>query len=160
MVVTPASIQDRDAAHLLLAAVAAASRRSRSCGLDGCYAGRLVEWAKIVLALTVQIVKRSDTATRFEVLPQRWAVERTFGWLVKHRRLIPRLRDPPRPSRSRGLHRRHPHPHPTAGPRQRACHLSSQIGSETRQSSSSKSVEPRTRPAPTGDRNCPPSRRS
>ncbi len=55
---------------------------------DGGYVGRLVDWAKFVLALTIQIVKRSNTATGFEVLPRRWVVERTFGWLVKHRRLI------------------------------------------------------------------------
>jgi transposase len=48
----------------------------------------LVVWAKSVLALTVQIVKRTDTATGFEVLPRRWVVERSFGWLAKHRRLV------------------------------------------------------------------------
>ena len=32
-------------------------------------------------------VKRSDGAAGFEVLPRRWVVERTFGWLVANRRL-------------------------------------------------------------------------
>ncbi|MFQ6395862.1 transposase [Nocardia sp. KC 131] len=36
----------------------------------------------------MQIVRRSDTAAGFEVLPRRWVVERTFGWLTKHRRLV------------------------------------------------------------------------
>ncbi|MBB6250128.1 transposase [Nitrospirillum iridis] len=35
----------------------------------------------------LEIVKRSDTAKGFEVLPKRWIVERTFGWLGRCRRL-------------------------------------------------------------------------
>jgi putative transposase len=37
---------------------------------------------------TIQIVKRSDTAKGFEVLPRRWVVERTFGWMTRWRRLV------------------------------------------------------------------------
>jgi len=37
--------------------------------------------------LTLEIVKRSDTAKGFVVLPKRWIVERTFGWLGRCRRL-------------------------------------------------------------------------
>lgn len=88
VVVTPASIQDRDAAHRLLTAMRARFSSVELVWADGGYTGRLVEWAKNVVALTVQIVKRSDTAAGFEVLPRRWVVERSFGWLVKHRRLV------------------------------------------------------------------------
>jgi transposase len=35
----------------------------------------------------VEIVKRSDTAKKFVVLPKRWIVERTFAWLNRCRRL-------------------------------------------------------------------------
>jgi transposase len=88
VVVTPVSIQDRDAAHRLLAAV-----RSRFSGVelvfaDGGYTGRPVAWAEAVLALAVQIVKRTDTTAGFVILPRRWVVERSFGWLVKHRRTV------------------------------------------------------------------------
>ncbi len=88
VVVTPASIQDRDAAHRLLAAVRTRFATVSLVFADGGYAGRLVVWTKSVLALTIQIVNRSDAATGFEVLPRRWVIERSFGWLVKHRRCV------------------------------------------------------------------------
>ena len=56
---------------------------------DGGCSGRLVSWAHQVLAFTVTIVKRTDDTTGFVVLPRRWMVERTFGWLMRYRRLIP-----------------------------------------------------------------------
>jgi transposase len=55
---------------------------------DGGYAGRLVAWAAAVLALTVTVVKRTDNLGGFVVLPRRWVVERSFGWLNRHRRLV------------------------------------------------------------------------
>ncbi|MGP4083203.1 transposase [Streptomyces sp. KR55] len=55
---------------------------------DGGYAGRLVGWAAEKLQLTVDIVKRSDTATGFVVLPRRWVVKRTLSWLMRSRRLV------------------------------------------------------------------------
>jgi len=55
---------------------------------DGGYAGRLVTWAAAVLALTVTVVKRTDDVRGFVVVPRRWVVERTFGWLSRHRRLV------------------------------------------------------------------------
>ena len=35
----------------------------------------------------MEIVKRSDDVKGFQVLPRRWVVERTFGWLIRNRRL-------------------------------------------------------------------------
>ena len=55
---------------------------------DAGYAGRLVRWADKVLAITVQIVKRTDDLSGFEVLPRRWVVERTLAWIAKHRRCV------------------------------------------------------------------------
>jgi transposase len=88
VVVTSADIQDRDGAHRLLGALRARFATITLVWADGGYAGRLVTWALQVLALTVQVVKRSDDAKGFVVLPRRWVVERTFGWITKHRRCV------------------------------------------------------------------------
>jgi transposase len=86
--VTGASVQDRDGAHRLLALLRERLSTISLVWADGGYAGRLVTWATIVLCLTVTIVKRTDKQAGFVVLPRRWVVERTFGWLTRHRRLV------------------------------------------------------------------------
>ncbi len=40
------------------------------------------------LDFTIEIIKRSDIAQGFEVLPRRWVVERTFGWMTRWHRLV------------------------------------------------------------------------
>ena len=55
---------------------------------DGGYAGRLVSWVAGVLRLSLTVVKRSDDTRGFVVVPRRWVLERTFGWLMRHRRLV------------------------------------------------------------------------
>lgn len=86
--VTPASVQDRDGAHPLLALLRERFSTIRLVWADGGYAGRLLAWASSTLRLAVTVVKRSDDTTGFVVLPRRWVVERTFGWLLRHRRLV------------------------------------------------------------------------
>ena len=54
------------------------------------YAGELIEWVRQLRErrrLTLEIVRRSDAQKGFVVLPKRWIVERTFGWLNRCRRL-------------------------------------------------------------------------
>ena len=86
--VLPANIQDRDGARQLLTAFFGqpSRRRVRHIWADGGYAGALVDWARQLWRCTVEIVKRSELHT-FRVLPRRWVVERTFGWLGRYRRL-------------------------------------------------------------------------
>ena len=54
---------------------------------DAGYSGQLSDWVKITSGLVLEIVKRSDDVKGFKVLPHRWVVERTFGWLGRYRRL-------------------------------------------------------------------------
>jgi transposase len=88
VIVTAASVQDRDGACRLLALLRERFSTIALVWADGGYAGRLVRWTHTVLAMTVTIVKRSDDTTGFVVLPRRWVVERTFGWLMRYRRLV------------------------------------------------------------------------
>lgn len=88
VMVLPANIQDRLAARQLLEKFFGpqSRRRLKHVWADGGYAGTLVAWAKKLWRCTVEIVKRTDQHT-FRVLPRRWVVERTFGWLGRYRRL-------------------------------------------------------------------------
>lgn len=90
MVVHPADVQDRDGAKLLLETIRHRYSRLRTIWADGGYAGALVAWVKALCPrrrILLEIVTRSDGARGFEVLPHRWKVERTFGWLGRSRRL-------------------------------------------------------------------------
>ncbi len=88
-VVHPANVQDRDGAKLVLERVKNAFSRLRLIWADGGYAGRLGQWVlelRHTRRLRLEIVKRPDNVRGFKVLPRRWVVERTFGWLGRHRR--------------------------------------------------------------------------
>ena len=88
MLVTAASVQDRDAAKPLLWNLRRAFPSIKLTWADGGYAGKLVTWAKTRIKLTVQIVKRPDDLHTFKVLPRRWVVERTLSWITRHRRTV------------------------------------------------------------------------
>jgi transposase len=88
VVVTMAGIQDRDGGVRLLALLRERFSTVTHAWADGGYAGRLVTWAKKVITLTVEVVKRTDDLAGFKVLPRRWVVERTFGWISKNRRCV------------------------------------------------------------------------
>ena len=88
VVVTIAGIQDRDAAYRLLTQLRGRFSTVSLVWADGGYAGRLVIWGRKVLALTVEVVKRTDDVKGFAVLPRRWVVERTFAWISKFRRCV------------------------------------------------------------------------
>jgi putative transposase len=90
VVVTAASVQDRDGAMQLLDVLRHTFSRLRLIWADQAYAGDLIPWLwalrpwrKIRLA----IVKRPEGTKGFLLLPKRWIVERTLGWLNRYRRL-------------------------------------------------------------------------
>jgi transposase len=88
VLVTAASVQDRDAARPLLWNLRRAFPAVKLAWADGGYAGKLVTWAKTWLRLRVEIVKRPDDLHTFQVLPRRWVVERTLAWITRHRRTV------------------------------------------------------------------------
>ena len=65
--------------------------RLRLIWADGAYAGELLAWVWWALRpwrkVRLEIVKRPKGVKGFRLLPWRWIVERTFGWLGRYRRL-------------------------------------------------------------------------
>jgi transposase len=87
------SVQDREGAKPLLRSDACVRPRGlwafvETVFADGGYAGKRVDRAKPKANLVPSIVKRPRALQRFEPLPRRWVIERTFGWLIKNRRLV------------------------------------------------------------------------
>jgi putative transposase len=87
VVVHSAHIQDRDGAKLVLAQLVGKFSRLKLIWADGGYAGKRIDWTRELGHWILEIVKRSDDVTGFQVLPKRWIVERTFAWFGRYRRL-------------------------------------------------------------------------
>jgi putative transposase len=88
-VVHPADIQDRDGGTLLLSTLFGIYPFLEKLFADSAYAGHVFHDAlsQILPQLKTEIVKRSDRAKGFVVLPKRWIVERSIAWLNRCRRL-------------------------------------------------------------------------
>lgn len=101
--IEPASVQERDGGPPI---IAEAKRRDPRLSLvwgDSGFAGKCVGIVRDQSGITLEVVKRpneGDTkrwapdgtipeleTPAFKVLPWRWVVERTFGWLGRYRRL-------------------------------------------------------------------------
>ena len=86
--VTSADAQDRVGAQCLLAGLKPFVPRLKKIWADGAYTGeKLVGWLEEQGEWELQIVERSADTEGFAVLPHRWIVERTLGWLMRNRRL-------------------------------------------------------------------------
>ena len=79
-------MQDRDAAKTLLTSLRGKLPRLAVIWADGAYAA-VREWAQSVCQWLLTTILRPVQAKGFIVLPKRWIVERTFGWLGRYRRL-------------------------------------------------------------------------
>ncbi len=88
-IVHAADIQDRDGGVLLRATLFGAYPFLLKLYADGGYQGPQFQagLARAMRQVEVEIVKRSDAAKGFAVLPKRWIVERTIAWLNRCRRL-------------------------------------------------------------------------
>ena len=84
VLVTAASVQDRDAARPLLWNLRRAFPSIKLAWADGGYAGKLVTWA----ASKLKPKLKPDDLHTFQVLPRRWVVERTLSWITRHRRTV------------------------------------------------------------------------
>jgi transposase len=86
--VLPGNVQDRDGCLGVLKEVRRLFPFLERVIADGAYQGRGTARAvRRAARARLEIVKRSDAAKGFVVLPKRWIVERTFGWLGRCRRL-------------------------------------------------------------------------
>ncbi len=80
-----ASIQDRDGAKESLLVAKNKYPSIERFFADGGYSGNLQNWCFLNTKSLLSVVKRKSE--KFEILPIRWIVERTFGWLNNFRRL-------------------------------------------------------------------------
>ncbi len=87
LAVSPADIQDRDMIAPLLRIARRMFPSLARAIADGGYQGKATaDEVRAEAKMPLEIVKRSDTAKGFVVLPKRWIVERTFAWLARYRR--------------------------------------------------------------------------
>ena len=87
VIVTAANVQDRDGAKLLLKSLTGSCKKLRKIWVDGGYRGKLIEWVDEHFKFCLAVVLRPKETKEFTLLPRRWVVERTFGWLNLNRRL-------------------------------------------------------------------------
>ena len=85
--VTTADIGDREGAEVMIRNEKDNLSDVKTILVDGGYTEKpFSEKIKSILGATVEVAKRSELH-KFAVIPKRWVVERSFGWLEKRRRL-------------------------------------------------------------------------
>jgi putative transposase len=83
--VTVANKTDRSVASTIIGKISDKFKAVVKIFADGSYAGKLVDFVEDAYGVILEIVKRNSK--EFKVLPWRWVVEWTFGWLNRSRRL-------------------------------------------------------------------------
>ena len=85
---TPADISDSAGAQAILDALRERWPWVKHLFADGAYDRLKLMDKAAFLDFTLEIVRRRDSVKGFEVLPRRWVVERSFGWMIRWRRLV------------------------------------------------------------------------
>jgi putative transposase len=86
VLVTVASVQDRDGAVPLIHAAHTDFGTISKILVDGAYVGHVIDEAEAATGIDVEVTKRNEEARGFVPVRWRWIVERTFGWLGRYRR--------------------------------------------------------------------------
>jgi len=86
-VVHSAGVQEREGGKLVIQKIRFNCPRLKKLWADGGYAGELERWVREFTGWDLKIVRRNEAQRGFTVLPKRWILERTFGWLGRYRRL-------------------------------------------------------------------------
>ena len=85
---TPADISDSVGAQQIIEAIRKRWPWLKHFFADGAYdRGQLMDKAAY-LDFVIEVVRRCDRQEGFKVLPRRWVVERTFGWMIRWKRLV------------------------------------------------------------------------
>lgn len=85
---TTADISDSAGAQSILDAMRKRWPWVKHLFADGAYDRRRLLDKAAFLDFVVEVVRRTDNEPGFKVIPRRWVVERSFGWLTRHRRLV------------------------------------------------------------------------
>jgi transposase len=85
---TAADISDSAGAVVVLEAIRKRWPWVKHLFADGAYDRTQLMDKAAFLDFTIEVIRRSDNQQGFEVLPRRWVVERTFGWMIRWRRLV------------------------------------------------------------------------
>ncbi len=86
LIVRPADVQDRDGGRWLLETIRGLIPTLTEIIADSGFSKRFVDWVTEKFGWVVTIT--NGIAGQFVIHPRRWVVERTFGWLVRYRRLM------------------------------------------------------------------------
>lgn len=86
--ITPADLSDSAGAMTILEAIRKRWPWVKHLFADGAYDRLTLMDKAAYLRFVLEIIRRSEQQKGFQVLPRRWVVERTFGWMMRWRRLV------------------------------------------------------------------------
>ena len=87
VLVHEADVNDREGARWVLLRAVGPWRTLQKLWADQQYTGDLADWLRAEYGIDLEVVMTPAEQQGFAVLPRRWVVERTIGWIGRHRRL-------------------------------------------------------------------------